>query len=65
MIAFYIILAASPVLLLVAVAFLALIVIGLRKGDRRDLASPPSSRIDAIARRVVGLGVRSKSKDES
>jgi hypothetical protein len=65
MIAFYIILAASPVLLLGAVAFLALIVIGVRKGDRCNLASPPSSRIDAITRRVVGLGVRSKGEDES
>jgi hypothetical protein len=65
MIAFYVILAASPVLLLSAVAFLVLIAAGVRKGDRRDLASPPSSRIDAITRRTVGLGVRSKSKDES
>ena len=65
MIAFYVILAASPVLLLGAVAFLVLIVAGIRKGDRRDLASPASSRIDAITRRVVGLGVRSKGEDES
>jgi hypothetical protein len=34
MIAFYIILAASPVLLLGLVAFLVLIVVGVRKGDR-------------------------------
>jgi len=65
MIAFYIILAASPILLLGAVAFLALIMAGIHKGDRRDLASPPSSRIDAITRRVVGLGVRSKGEDDS
>ena len=65
MIVFYIILAASPLFFLVAVAFLALIVAGIRKGDRRDLASPPSSRIDAITRRVVGLGVRSEGEDES
>ncbi len=65
MIAFYVILAASPVLLLGAFAFLVLIVAGIRKGDRPDLASPASSRIDAIARRVVGLGVRSKGEDES
>ena len=32
--AFWIILAASPVLLLAVVAFLVLIVIGVRKGDR-------------------------------
>ena len=65
MIAFYIILAASPVLLLVAVAFLVFIATGVRRGDRRDLASPPSNRIDAITRRVVGLGVRSKGEDQS
>jgi hypothetical protein len=65
MIAFYVILAASPVLLLVAVAFLVLIVAGVRKGDHRDLASPPSNRIDGITRRLVGLGVRSKGEDES
>jgi hypothetical protein len=65
MIAFYIVLAASPVLLLVAVAFLVLIAAGVRRGDRRDLASPPSNRIDSITRRLVGLGVRSKGEDES
>jgi hypothetical protein len=61
---FYIILAAAPALLLVAVAFRVLIVAGVRRGDRRDLVSPPSSRIDGIARRAVGLGVRSKGEDE-
>lgn len=65
MIGFYIILAVAPALLLVAVALLALIVAGVRRGDRRDLASPPSSRMDGITRRVVGLGVRSKGEDES
>ena len=65
MIAFYIILAASPVLLLGAVAFFVLIVVGIRKGDRGDLASPPSNRIDAITRRVVGVGIRSNEEGES
>jgi len=58
MIAFYIILAASPVLILGAVAFLALIVTGVRKRDRGDLDAPDSNRIDAITRRMTGLGVR-------
>jgi hypothetical protein len=58
MIAFYIILAASPVLLLSAVAFLVLIVAGVRKRDRSDLAAPDRNRIDAITRRMTGLGVR-------
>ena len=64
MIAFYIILAASPVLFLVVVAFLVLIVVGVRKGDRRDLAAPASNRIDAITRRVAGVGVCRSGKGE-
>ena len=51
--AFYIILAACPVLLLGVVAFLVLIAVGVRKGDRRDLASPACSRLDAITRRAA------------
>jgi len=65
MIAFYIILAASPVLLLGAVAFLVLIVVGIRKRDRGDLAAPDRNRIDAITRRMTGLGVRNGGEDES
>jgi len=48
--AFWIILAACPVLLLGVVAFFVFIVVGVRKGDRADLASPPRSRMDAITR---------------
>jgi hypothetical protein len=62
--AFWIILAASPVLLLGVVALFVLIVVGIRKGDRGDLASPPGSRLDAITRRVVGVGVRNDTDDE-
>jgi hypothetical protein len=65
MITFYIILAASPILLLGLVAFLVLIVVGVRNGDRSDLASPASNRIDAITRRATGLGVRRNGEDES
>jgi hypothetical protein len=57
--AFYIILAASPVLLLGVVTFLVVIAVGVRKGDRSDLASPARNRIDAITRRMTGLGTRS------
>lgn len=60
--AFYIILAASPVLLLCAVAFLVFTVVGVRNGDRGDLGSPPRNRIDAITRRVAGVGVRSDNE---
>jgi hypothetical protein len=62
--AFWFILAASPVLLLVAVAFLVVIVAGVRKGDRGDLKSPPRTRLDALTRRVVGVGVRTEARDE-
>lgn len=62
MIAFYIILAASPVLILVAAVFFVLIVVGIRKGDRGDLTSPPRNRLDAITRRVAGVGTRSNNE---
>lgn len=65
MIALYVILAASPVLLLGAVAFLALIAVGVRKGDRGDLHSPADNRLVAITRRVTGLGVRKNEKGDS
>ena len=63
--AFYLILAACPVLFLGVVTLLALIAVGIRKGDRRDLASPPANRIDAITRRVAGVGTRSGEEDDS
>ena len=62
--AFWIILAALPVLLLGVVAFFVLIVVGVRKRDRGDLASPPRNRMDAITRRVTGLGVRNDAGDK-
>ena len=62
--AFYIILAACLVLLLGMVAFFVVIVVGIRKGDRRDLASPARTRIDAITRRVVGVGTRSDKESD-
>ena len=67
--AFYIILAACPVLLLGVVAFLVLIAVGVRKGDRRDLASPAASpacsRLDAITRRVTGAAARRTEAGDS
>ncbi len=64
MITFYVVLAASLALFLGAVAFLILIVIGIRKRDRGDLASPPRNRLDAITRRVTGLGTRRSEASE-
>jgi hypothetical protein len=64
-IAFYIILAVSPVLLLGVLAFLVLIVVGIRKGGRGDLNSPADNRLDAITRRVTGVGVRKSGEGDS
>jgi len=47
------------------VAFLVLIAAGVRKGDRRDLASPACSRLDAITRRVTGAAARRTEADDS
>jgi hypothetical protein len=63
--AFCISLAAGLVLLLAAVAFLIFIAIGVRKGDLGDLSSPAGSRIDAITRRVTGVGIRSNEEGGS
>ena len=63
--AYYIILVAFLVLLLSAVAFLAVIAVGIRKGDRRSLASPAINRIDAITRRAAGVGTRSNDEGDS
>ena len=63
--AFCIILAACPVLFLGAVAFLVLIAVGVRKGDRHDLTSPACSRLDAITRRVTGAAARRTGAGDS
>lgn len=60
-----IILIAFPALLLSVVVFLVVIAAGIRMGDRRDLASPAINRIDAIARRVTGVGTRSNGEGDS
>jgi hypothetical protein len=62
--AFWIILAACPVLLIGVAAFFVFIVVGIRKGDHADLASPPRNRMDAITRRVAGVGTRSKEEGD-
>jgi hypothetical protein len=63
--AFCISLTACLVLLLAAAAFLIFIVIGVRKGDRGDLSSSAGSRIDAITRRVTGVGIRRNEEGDS
>jgi hypothetical protein len=63
MTAAYVILAASPVILLGAAAFLVFIAVSIRKGDRAGLASPPRTRADAITRRVLGAGARTPAED--
>lgn len=42
--------------------FLALIIIGIRRGDRaRHLADAPHTHAEAITRRVLGVGTRNHS----
>ena len=60
-----IILIAFPVLLLSAVTFLAVIAVGIRMGDRRDLTSPAINRIDAFTRRATGVGTRRNDEGNS
>ncbi len=59
-----------PVWMLVLAAFLSgatagvfvMLVIGIRKGDRtRHLADEPATRVDALTRSVLGVGVRTGS----
>ena len=63
--AFCISLAACLVLLLAAASFLIFIAIGVRKGDLDDLSSPAGSRVDAITRRVIGVGIRGNEEGDS
>ena len=63
--AFCISLAACPVLLLSAVALLIFIAIGVRKGDLGNPPSPADSRIGAITRRAIGVGIRRDEEGDS
>jgi hypothetical protein len=54
----YIFLATIPVSLLAITAFVVMIAVGIRKSDSTDLTSPARTRLDAITRRVTGLGTR-------
>jgi hypothetical protein len=62
--AFYLILAASPLLFLGVVAFLAVIARGIRRGDRANLTDSSGGRVDSITRRVLGVGVRANSSEK-
>jgi hypothetical protein len=52
-----IVLAGVGVVAVSAAVTLAVLIIGIRRGDRRHLASAPQSNSDAFARRLL-LGVR-------
>ena len=62
---FCISLVACPVLLLGVVAFFVFIAVGVRKGDHIDLSSPAGHRIDAITRRMIGVGTRKCQEGDS
>jgi hypothetical protein len=51
------VLAGVGVMAVSAAVTLAVLIIGIHRGDRRDLASGPRSHADAFARRLL-LGVR-------
>jgi hypothetical protein len=51
------VLVVTGVLTVAAIAVLAVLVIGIRRGDRGHLSSSPDSNSDAFARRIL-VGVR-------
>jgi hypothetical protein len=55
------ILAGVGVLAVVALGILAVLIIGIRRGDRSHLANEPESRSDAFARRIL-VGIRYPSE---
>jgi hypothetical protein len=61
---FWLILLAAPFLLIVMLAFLALLVAGIRRGDRASLHNSSRNCVDSITRRVLGVGVRNESNDD-
>jgi hypothetical protein len=55
-----VILAIAVFLASAALGFLTLLIVGIRKGDRaRHLADTPHTQVEAITRRVLGVGIRS------
>ncbi len=61
----------SPILVLAGVAFLAaaalgvlaVLIVGIRRGDRTPLANRPGSHLEAFARRIL-VGVRCPASAE-
>jgi hypothetical protein len=61
----------SPIIVLAGVGFmavsalviLAVLIIGIHRGDRHHLANPPRSASDALARRLL-VGVRYLGNEE-
>jgi hypothetical protein len=49
----------------IAIGGLLLVVLGIRKGDRAThLTDKPSTHVEAVTRRVLGVGVRAAERDE-
>ena len=57
------VLAGVGLLASVALGILAILIIGIHRGDRSHLASTPKSHSDALARRIL-VGVRYPSENE-
>jgi hypothetical protein len=43
-------------------AVFVMLVAGIRAGDRRRLTAPPRSRLDALTRTMLGVGVRTSHR---
>jgi hypothetical protein len=54
----------APSLLIVVLAFLALLVVAIRRGDRASLRKSSTSRTEALARRALGVGVRNATDND-
>lgn len=59
------ILASATFLSGTAIGGLALVVMGIRRGDRAiEFAAKPSTHVEALTRRVLGVGIRTAEHSE-
>lgn len=61
-----VVLAVAVFLVGAVLGFLALLIVGIRKGDRaRRLADTPHTQVEAITRRVLSVGTRNHTDGNS
>jgi hypothetical protein len=61
---FWLILLAAPGLLIAVLAFLGLLVTGIRRAGCGSIRHASGGRVDSITRRVLGVGVRNPSSND-